>query len=70
MALRVLTLLACVGRRQLAAEEAKLAGLSAGNPKWVSKSFLKYALHGSTIALCELRSAPQNSVSIRTMSLD
>jgi hypothetical protein len=31
--LRVLTLLECVGRRQLAAEEAKLAGLYAGNPR-------------------------------------
>jgi transposase len=33
IALRVLTLLECVGRRQLAAERAKLAGLYAGNPK-------------------------------------
>src|SRR2546425_4210333 len=33
IALRVLTLLECVGRRQLAAEGAKLAGLYAGNPK-------------------------------------
>ena len=33
IALRVLTLLEFVGRRQLAGEEAKLAGLSAGNPK-------------------------------------
>ena len=33
MALRVLTLLEVVGRRQLAAEGATLAGLSAGNPK-------------------------------------
>src|SRR5216683_4246803 len=33
IALRVLTLLACVGRRQLAAESTTLAGLSAGNPK-------------------------------------
>ena len=33
MALRVLTLLACVGRRQLAAEGTKLAGLYAGNPQ-------------------------------------
>ena len=33
IALRVLTLLACVGRRQLATEGAKLAGLYAGNPK-------------------------------------
>src|SRR6266702_853518 len=33
MALRVLTLLECVGRRQLAAEGTKLAGLYAGNPK-------------------------------------
>src|SRR5229473_1183380 len=33
IALRVLTLLEFVGRRQLAAEEAKLAGLSAGNPR-------------------------------------
>src|SRR5712691_9890215 len=33
IALRVLTLLACVGRRQLAAEGAKLAGLYAGNPR-------------------------------------
>ena len=33
IALRVLTLLEFVGRRQLAAEEAKLAGLYAGNPK-------------------------------------
>jgi transposase len=33
IALRGLTLLECVGRRQLAAEGAKLAGLYAGNPK-------------------------------------
>jgi transposase len=33
MALRVLTLLEFVGRRQLALEHAKLAGLYAGNPK-------------------------------------
>lgn len=33
IALRVLTLLACVARRQLAAEGATLAGLSAGNPR-------------------------------------
>ena len=33
IALRVLTLLEFVGRRQLAGEEAKLAGLYAGNPK-------------------------------------
>ena len=33
IALRVLTLLEFVGRRQLAAEGATLAGLSAGNPK-------------------------------------
>ena len=33
MALRVLTLLECVGRRQWAAEGTKLAGLSAGNPR-------------------------------------
>jgi transposase len=33
IALRVLTLLECVGRRQLAAEGAQLAGLYAGNPK-------------------------------------
>jgi transposase len=33
IALRVLTLLEFVGRRQLAAEKAKLAGLYAGNPK-------------------------------------
>src|SRR6266446_3285327 len=33
IALRVLTLVECVGRRQLAAAGAKLAGLSAGNPK-------------------------------------
>jgi transposase len=33
IALRVLTLLEFVGRRQLAAEEAKLAGLYAGNPR-------------------------------------
>ncbi len=33
IALRVLTLLEFVGRRQLAAEGTKLAGLSAGNPK-------------------------------------
>src|SRR3989449_1429925 len=33
IALRVLTLVECVGRRQLAAEGAKLAGLYAGNPK-------------------------------------
>src|SRR5881296_2737243 len=33
LALRVLTLLEFVGRRQLAAEGAKLAGLYAGNPK-------------------------------------
>jgi hypothetical protein len=33
MALRVLTLLEFVGRRQLAAAGAKLAGLYAGNPK-------------------------------------
>lgn len=32
-ALRVLTLVACVGRRQLAAEGTALAGLSAGNPR-------------------------------------
>ena len=31
--LRVLTLLECVGRRQLAAEGTKWAGLSAGNPR-------------------------------------
>jgi hypothetical protein len=31
--LRVLTLWACVGRRQLAAEEAQLAGLYAGTPR-------------------------------------
>jgi transposase len=33
IALRVLTLLEFVGRRQLATEEAKLAGLYAGNPR-------------------------------------
>jgi hypothetical protein len=33
MAWRVLTRLAFVGRRQWAAEEAKLAGLYAGNPR-------------------------------------
>src|SRR6266571_137503 len=33
MALRGLTLLACVGRRQRAAEGAKLAGREAGNPR-------------------------------------
>lgn len=33
IALRVVTLLEFVGRRQLAGEEAKLAGLYAGNPK-------------------------------------
>jgi transposase len=33
IALRVLTLLALVGRRQLATEGAKLAGLDAGNPR-------------------------------------
>jgi transposase len=33
IALRVLTLLACVGRRQLATDGARLAGLYAGNPK-------------------------------------
>jgi transposase len=33
IALRVLTLLEFVGRRQLALEQAKLAGLYAGNPK-------------------------------------
>jgi transposase len=33
IALRVLTLLECVGRRQLATEGAKLAGLYAGNPQ-------------------------------------
>lgn len=33
IALRVLTLLEFVGRRQLASEQAKLAGLYAGNPK-------------------------------------
>src|SRR5262249_8703704 len=33
IALRVLTRLECVGRRQLAAAGAKLAGLYAGNPK-------------------------------------
>jgi transposase len=33
IALRVLPLLEFVGRRQLAGEEAKLAGLSGGNPK-------------------------------------
>jgi hypothetical protein len=33
MAWRVLTLLACVGRRPLAAEGAQLAGLYAGNPR-------------------------------------
>ena len=33
LALRVLTLLEFVGRRQLAGEEAKRAGLYAGNPK-------------------------------------
>ncbi len=33
IALRVLTLLECVGRRQLAAEGTKLAGLYAGNPR-------------------------------------
>jgi transposase len=33
IALRVLTLVECVGRRQLAAEGAELAGLYAGNPK-------------------------------------
>jgi transposase len=33
IALRVLTLLECVARRQLAAEGAKLAGLYAGNPR-------------------------------------
>jgi transposase len=33
IAVRVLTLLEFVGRRQLAAEEAKLAGLYAGNPR-------------------------------------
>jgi transposase len=33
IALRVLTLLECVGRRRLEAEGAKLAGLYAGNPK-------------------------------------
>src|SRR5499425_597613 len=33
IALRVLTLVECVGRRQLAAEGTKLAGLYAGNPR-------------------------------------
>jgi transposase len=33
IAVRVLTLLECVGRRQLATAGAKLAGLSASNPK-------------------------------------
>jgi transposase len=33
IALRVLTLLECVGRRQLTLEKAKMAGLSAGNPQ-------------------------------------
>jgi len=33
IALRVLTLVECVGRRQLAAAGATWAGLSAGNPK-------------------------------------
>jgi len=33
MALRVLTRLACVGRRPRGAEDAKLAGLDAGNAK-------------------------------------
>jgi transposase len=33
IAFRVLTLLEFVGRRQLAAEQVKLAGLYAGNPK-------------------------------------
>jgi transposase len=33
MALRVLTLLECVGRRRLAAEGTKLSGLYAGNPR-------------------------------------
>jgi hypothetical protein len=33
MALRVLTLVECVGRRQWAAAGATLAGLSAGNPQ-------------------------------------
>ena len=33
LVLRVLTLLECVGRRQLAAQGAKLAGLYAGNPQ-------------------------------------
>jgi transposase len=33
IALRVLTLLEVVGRRQLALEEVKMAGLYAGNPK-------------------------------------
>jgi len=33
VALRVLTLLECVGRRQLAAAGATLAGLYAGNPR-------------------------------------
>ena len=33
IALRVLTLLECVGRRQRGAEDAKLAGLYAGNAK-------------------------------------
>jgi transposase len=33
IALRVFTLLEFVGRRQLAAEQVKLAGLYAGNPK-------------------------------------
>src|SRR3989442_825298 len=36
IALRVLTLVECVGRRQLATEGAKLAGLYAGNPKRVT----------------------------------
>ena len=38
IALRVLTLLEFVGRRQLAAEGAKLAGLYAGNPKRDNRS--------------------------------
>jgi transposase len=58
IALRVLTLLEFVGRRHLAGEEAKLAGLSAGNPKRetarpTAERFLE-ALQDVTLTVIEL----------------
>ena len=49
IALRVLTLLACVGHRQWAAEGAKLAGLYAGNPASIMASATPL------VSLCEAK---------------